>query len=340
MPWGKWSERVSARVAAKSAVLVLALGLIVGGCAETRLLIHAAKKAGKEERATDRQDAPGTSSKGGYKVGKPYQVQGVWYYPRVDPNYDRTGIASWYGKPFHGRDTANGEVYDMNALTAAHKTLPLPSRVRVTNLENGRSIVLRVNDRGPFVHGRIIDVSRRAAQLLGFQGKGTAKVQVTAVGARPGENFAAKVATGQEERYALPAVPRGQVQAQALPPPPGAKAAKSAARAGKKNKPPPTRVASASPREPKPAPAGPVSYRDVKPGVMFVQAGTFARYDNANRLRARLARLSRTRVTRVYIQGQELFRVRVGPIAKLEKADLILQYVIDIGLKDARIIVD
>lgn len=116
-----------------------------------------------------------------YKVGKPYQIDGVWYHPSADPDYDETGIASWYGEPFHGRKTANGETYDMNALTAAHKTLPMPVQVKVTNLENGRSLVLRVNDRGPFVAGRIIDVSRRAAQLLDFQAQGTARVRVQIV---------------------------------------------------------------------------------------------------------------------------------------------------------------
>src|SRR6185503_16233584 len=105
------------------------------------------------------------------------------YYPQEDYNYDETGVASYYGGEaqgvnFHGRMTANGETYDMNALTAAHQTLPMPSLVRVTNLDNGRAIVLRVNDRGPYARGRVIDVSRRAAQLLGFEGKGTASVRV------------------------------------------------------------------------------------------------------------------------------------------------------------------
>ncbi len=112
------------------------------------------------------------------KVGQPYQVAGRWYVPREDWNYDEVGIASWYGPGFHGKRTANGEIFDQNKLTAAHPTLPLPSYVRVTNLENGRAINLRVNDRGPFAKGRIIDVSRRAAQLLGFAAKGTARVRV------------------------------------------------------------------------------------------------------------------------------------------------------------------
>lgn len=116
---------------------------------------------------------------GTYRVGVPYQIKGVWYYPAVDYNYDRTGVASWYGEEFEGRLTANGEIFDLNALTAAHTTLPMPSIVQVTNLENGRSLQLRVNDRGPFVDGRLIDVSRRAAQLLGFEGQGTTRVRVT-----------------------------------------------------------------------------------------------------------------------------------------------------------------
>jgi rare lipoprotein A len=116
---------------------------------------------------------------GSYRVGEPYQIKGVWYSPAVDYNYDRTGTASWYGEEFEGRLTANGEIFDLNALTAAHTTLPLPSIVQVTNLENGRSLQLRVNDRGPFVDGRLIDVSRRAAQLLGFESQGTTLVRVT-----------------------------------------------------------------------------------------------------------------------------------------------------------------
>jgi rare lipoprotein A len=113
-----------------------------------------------------------------YKVGKPYQIKGIWYYPQIDYGYAEEGVASWYGPGFHGKATANGEVYDQNEMTAAHRTLPLPSIVRVTNLENGRSIKVRVNDRGPFAQNRIIDMTRRGAQMLGFYGAGTARVRV------------------------------------------------------------------------------------------------------------------------------------------------------------------
>ncbi len=121
---------------------------------------------------------------GKVKHGKPYQVAGQWYYPLAsNAYYDEVGVASWYGKKFHGKKTANGETYNMYAMTAAHKTLPMPSLVRVTNLENGKSIQVRVNDRGPFVKGRLIDLSYAAAKALGYVGKGTARVRVQSLNA-------------------------------------------------------------------------------------------------------------------------------------------------------------
>lgn len=113
---------------------------------------------------------------------RPYQVHGVWYTPREDPGYDETGLASWYGDQFHNQRTADGELFDMNLPSAAHRTLPLPSLVEVTNLDNGRRVRLRLNDRGPFVGGRILDVSRQAARDLGFYGKGLARVRVRYLG--------------------------------------------------------------------------------------------------------------------------------------------------------------
>ena len=122
---------------------------------------------------------------GHYKVGKPYKIAGQWYVPRKDPDYDRRGVASWYGATFHGRRTANGEVYDMNALTAGHPTLPLPSYAHVTNMTNGRTILVRINDRGPYVKNRLIDLSRRSARELGYQNKGLARVRVRYAGPAP-----------------------------------------------------------------------------------------------------------------------------------------------------------
>ncbi len=115
-------------------------------------------------------------------VGKPYKIKGKWYKPKEDPNYQVTGLASWYGPNFHGRLTANGEIYDQYALSAAHPTMPLPSYARVTNIENGSSVMVRVNDRGPYAHGRVLDLSSKAADLLDFKRKGVAKVKVEYVG--------------------------------------------------------------------------------------------------------------------------------------------------------------
>jgi len=161
--------RASMRNGLTSLALVLGLSVMLSGCAETELATHLFKKAtwaGSQETA------------GTYKVGNPYSVAGVRYHPREDFNLVETGIASWYGPNFHGKRTANGEVYDQNALTAAHRTLQMPSLVRVTNLENGKSVVVRINDRGPFKRGRVIDVSKKAASLLGFINQGTAKVRI------------------------------------------------------------------------------------------------------------------------------------------------------------------
>jgi rare lipoprotein A len=130
---------------------------------------------------------------GVYKVGQPYQINGSWYYPKEQPDYEEEGIASWYGPTFYGHKTANGEVFDADAMTAAHRTLPMPVNVRVTNLDNGRTAILRVNDRGPYARSRIIDVSEHAADVLGFKNQGTAHVRVTylarADGNAPAPNF-------------------------------------------------------------------------------------------------------------------------------------------------------
>lgn len=148
--------------------------------------------------------------KGGgvYRVGKPYAVAGRVYVPEENINYSAIGLASWYGDDFHGRYTANGEVFDMNSISAAHPTLPLPSYVRVTNLANHRSIVVRVNDRGPYVGDRLIDVSVKTAELLGFYGHGVARVKVDYVGRAPleGSDDRKLVATLREGVPARPPV--------------------------------------------------------------------------------------------------------------------------------------
>ncbi len=123
---------------------------------------------------------------GRYLVGKPYTVRGKTYVPEPDPaSYTASGSASWYGNDFHGRQTANGEIFSANAISGAHPTLPLPSYVRVTNLDNGRSVMVRVNDRGPYMHGRVMDLSYRAAEILGYANKGVGNIAVKYVGPAP-----------------------------------------------------------------------------------------------------------------------------------------------------------
>ena len=148
--------------------------------------------------------APVPKGGGVYRIGQPYTVAGQVYVPEENINYSAVGTASWYGDDFHGRYTANGEVFDMNAISAAHPTLPLPSYVRVTNLANSRSIVVRVNDRGPYAADRLIDVSVKTAELLGFYGHGVTRVKVEYVGRAPlqGSDDRKLIATLREGRPA------------------------------------------------------------------------------------------------------------------------------------------
>ncbi|MBE9557467.1 MAG: septal ring lytic transglycosylase RlpA family protein [Proteobacteria bacterium] len=337
---------------------------------------------------------------GTFKVGNAYQVEGLWYYPKVDLAYEESGIASWYGPNFHGKKTANGEIFDMNLIGAAHKTLPLPSVVRVTNLENGRSLIVRINDRGPFVRGRIIDMSKRAAELLGMTSKGTAMVHVRLL---PEESRRAALDAGASGKdlmafgapppKASPSVPVSvevlapvEGIAVAMPAPETAKfpqpapqpqaIATQAAAAGNQppSAPPPygamTAVAvkgpgpvihSAPAPAPAPAPvAAPAPARaepidvaalptreevEVQPvknrPTIFIQAGAFREYVNANRLRARLTSLGHpVNVSQVYVTNQPFFRVRLGPLLTVEDADIALERVVALGYPEALIVVD
>ncbi len=304
---------------------VIALLGLVTACAETNLAVETTKAVTRKEAKVN----------GPYKVGKPYQVRGVWYYPQVDYDYDETGIASWYGPGFHTKATANGETYDENDLTAAHKTLPMPSMVRVTNLENGRSIVVRINDRGPFVNNRVIDMSRRGAQLLGFVQNGTAKVRVQVM-KDESMMLAAKASSqgGDVFSPAPKAAPAGSVTAQALPP--GGNASASAP-----SQPIETPKGSAIGNVQVPQPTGQVSVVPVAPSSIFIQAGAFLRQQNAQQLQIKLANLGhQARITQFILNQQRFYRVQLGPIASVEEADALLQRLIDNGHADARISVN
>ncbi|ADZ70703.1 septal ring lytic transglycosylase RlpA family protein [Polymorphum gilvum] len=174
--------------ALKVAAVVLAAAVALAGCESAPKPKRSSEYFPESKygvKASPRVVADGKPvPKGGgrYHVGQKYKVAGRWYHPKEDPNYDKSGNASWYGSAFHGRKTANGEIYDRKGLTAAHPTLPLPSYARVTNLENGRSMVVRINDRGPFHGNRVIDLSERVATMLDTKAAGIGKVRVQYVG--------------------------------------------------------------------------------------------------------------------------------------------------------------
>jgi rare lipoprotein A len=313
-------------------VQVAALSLLLAACAESRLVIHAAK------------GLPDTAKQqGNYKVGNPYQINGAWYYPAEDFDYDETGVASWYGPGFHQKTTANGEIFDQNEVTAAHRTLPMPSLVRVTNLDNGRSLVVKVNDRGPYANGRILDLSRKSAQLLGFEKQGTAKVRVQILGEESRRLAAELQGKSLPDETKVAAAPRESVQAESLPPP-GGKGANVKAPSSPSPAPKPVQAAPAT-RPVQVASSSDlktqsVGLEPVRATNLYIQAGAYARFDNANRARAALSPVGQTKVSSVIVGSQEVFRVRVGPLSSLEEADRALEMVLRSGYPDARLIAD
>ncbi|MCS6625173.1 septal ring lytic transglycosylase RlpA family protein [Roseibacterium beibuensis] len=229
---------------------------------------------------------------------RPYQIRGRWYRPEEQPDYDETGMASWYGDQFHGRPTATGERFDMNALTAAHKTLPLPGLVEVTNLANGRTVVLRVNDRGPFVDGRIIDLSRGAADALDLRRAGVGEVRVRYLGRAP------RLGGGQVLQYAeaRPAPDRGPV---------------------------PYLPTAVPPAQPQPGPAAWSPPAAPRTGV-WVQAGTWA---DAREARRAASHLGGGAAVEEAAPGR--YRVLVGPWPDAGTAERSRRAVISRGYPEA-----
>lgn len=310
-----------------AAVSIMLLG--VSGCTELQLGNHMFKKVSYKPAPNH---APPVTGK--RKIGNPYTINGVTYYPiPSSEGYRAKGVASWYGSDFHGKKTANGERYNMHALTAAHPTLPLPTWVRVTNLENGRSVRLRVNDRGPFLRGRLIDLSYRGAQMLDMVDAGTAPVLVealptngspllnskTRVASTPqvhkplqqksGGGFTHRVAaktTSTEEKTAkndvyIPKLEQGE----RLPPHPTVK---------------------------------PVVLNKVN---LYVQTGAFSSAENAERQKEKVAAYYDNAFTvPVAKGGRTLNRVRVGPIHSVKEADEVLAKLVEAGFNTAIIAVD
>ena len=305
-------------------------------------------------------------------VDKPYQVNGQWYFPQADPNYDEVGTASWYGYPFQSRHTADGEVYDEGLITAAHKTLPLPCIVEVTNLQNGRSIRVRVNDRGPFVGGRLIDLSKAAAEQLGFDRRGTTRVRVRFITmatplTAPGLMMAS---TGPRSAPPPPAYrayqPQPRQYADAFDdietaPPPVSATAPTALPISYQPTPraDPMAEEDAGPPESGPAPiSSPITATVLAPTATqapapqrfsprvastagraySIQVGAFATQSSADRAAARLAAAGGAQIVPLQRNGAVLYRVVVGAFPDAAAASETRARVIAMGFTDARVV--
>lgn len=322
---------------ALSLVLLMVVALVLAACSRSD---KRGKSAGLSKRVVEIGE-PVPKGGGRYKVGEPYKVAGRWYIPGENPRYDKVGVASWYGELFHGRYTANGEIFDMDALTAAHPTLPMPVYAEVTNLENRRKIVVRINDRGPYADNRIIDLSKRSAWELGIYRPGTAKVRVRYLGKAPldgDDSFERRVLASQpwtkvarnDRRYK-----RAMTLASADDPKVVGSAGKSGwqtvARTQKDGSAPAT-AAVREQRVPQPAP------RDGRSPLIFVQAGSFRSERNADTAKDQLRGLGPVHVFPAEIAGIMWYRVRVGPFREDSRANEALAKVVASGATGARIV--
>ena len=277
------------------------LAIALTGCASREVDLNASPYS----------QAAAIKGQGGvYKVGKPYRIKGTTYYPKEDYHYSEVGMASWYGGDFHNKRTANGEKYDMNTLTAAHRTLPLPSIVRVTNLENGRSLVLRVNDRGPYAKNRIIDISKRGAQLLGYQTKGVAKVRVELL--------------EKESRDLKTAMQGGKIEkSQPL---------KSSLKTA------PTPAADKTLVIYNAAASDSAQKNLVADNNYYVQAGSFSQRASAAGLQSKLSQFGTPKIAQADVGGKTFYRVRIGPFNAKNEAERTLAKIKDYGIENASVV--
>ena len=305
-------------------VLILLIGLLgLTSCSEIELGSHVVKTLGKGPTAT---------KVGDFKVGNPYRIKGRLYHPSEKYRGSEIGIASWYGPGFHGKLTANGEIFNRNDLTAAHRTLQMPSMVRVTNLDNGKSLIVRVNDRGPFAHDRVIDLSERAATLLGFKNAGTANVRIDVL-EQESRQVASAAKNGLSTRGTEVALNRRQplTDMKRIMPTPNTKPYldKPYVETVQIAKTPKRVVVSDNRFD------AMLNQRVlVKPNVQtvslpvrhdyFVQVGAFASEDNALTLKQALYNIQEpVNVYRTHSDNQILYRVKIGPIESVEKANEI-----------------
>lgn len=287
----------------------LSLGLVLAACASAPKP-HVSGPHGSGPPASSRPGVPGV------KIGNPYQVYGITYVPEDDRGYDRQGTASWYGPTFHQKATANGETYNQDDVTAAHKTLPMPSWVEVTNLDNGRKLVVRINDRGPFVDGRIIDLSKRSAELLGVDRPGLALVRVKRIFPE-GDWARAEPARQPPVQLASAPTPRTASDFSAVPAP----AVPVAAGIGL----PPVPVAVAV------APPAPVA---ATPAGRFIQVAALSDEGRAKALASVLTDFGPAEAS---LAPGGMWRVRIGPVAQGQVENLLFD-VQSAGYRDARLV--
>jgi rare lipoprotein A len=313
-------------------IVVLGSAVALAGCSSHKSEKRMSAKnsfgeslAGFEGKGSSYYRGKGPIPRGGgrYSVGKPYQVAGRWFTPKAQPGYDRKGAASWYGEAFHRRKTSNGEYFDMAMLTAAHPTLPLPSYARVTNLENGKVIVVRINDRGPFVGTRIIDLSKRSAQALGYLSKGKANVRVQWIGNAPLNDQGSHLA--MMNRKAASGAGMGTLIA----------AADGPARGGNNN----VQVADAELR----ADVQQATYDAPKPKkkargeAQIVQVASFADLDAAEQARAQLSAIGPVQVFEWQTADGPLYKVQLGPFLSSVGAEDALAAVRGQGFRKAKL---
>ncbi len=299
---------------------------IVRAC--SLLLVLACLAACSSQRPTPSTGQ--TSSRGAYKVGNPYTIDGVSYTPVEEFNRVETGVASWYGPGFHSRPTANGERYDQEDRTAAHRTLQMPSIVRVTNLDNGRSTVVRINDRGPYARNRVIDLSRTAAQELDMIRTGTARVRIEQL---PAESRLVKdVALGgggpAEQNEAVARLASGR--------PAPAPAAQPAVATAPVVTAEPARPTIASLAGTAPAPAAVPS----PSGGFYVQTGAFSTVDSAERQRGLVRSYGASEIFQASAAGRDVYRVRLGPYTTPDAAGIVADRLKRSGYGDARVVSD
>ncbi len=325
-----------------SRFLMLAAVVLLSACTETQYVAQ----LGKQWSGSLDDGAASPVQQGTFKIGNPYNIDGRTYVPREQYDLVETGIASWYGPGFNGKKTANGEIFDQRELTAAHRTLQMPSLVRVTNLDNGRSIIVRVNDRGPFKRNRVIDVSEKSAELLGFKGIGTAKVRLEvlqqeslriAQAAKMGQSTRGyEVAMNDRPGDVLETVAYDTASGSVSVQPVGREALTTPSDVG-------APIATSLPghiRNGEFYPDPVVQERPVTKTGIYIQAGAFGSYDNAGRLRDKLSAFSTATVKEADVRGQRFYRVRLGPVGSVAEADLLLNRVVGSGHKEAIIVVE